>query len=436
MITKLERIAKIAKERPKEKFTSLMHLINEESLIECHNELKGNRAVGVDGVSKDNYGKNINANIRRLVEQMKAFKYIPKPVRRVHIPKAGSNKKRPLGIPSHEDKIVQMGINKILTCIYEQEFIHNSFGFRKNKGCHDALRTLNNYLNNGKINYVVDADIKGFFDSVNHKWLMKFLEHRIIDKNFLRYISRFLKSGVMENGIFHKSYDGTPQGGLISPTLGNIYLHYVLDLWFEKVVKKYCKGEAYIVRYCDDFVCCFEYKNDVDRFYNALIKRLRKFSLEIAEEKTKIIEFGKRAYYRNKNNKVSEKIGTFDFLGFTHYCSCSLKGRFRVKRKTSSKKFRSSMMKVNEWIKANMHLPVDILIHKLNRKLIGYFRYYGVTDNYRSISKFKDDIQRKLFRALNRRSQRRSYNWEEYRELLKIYKLAKCKIYVNLLEVT
>jgi len=261
MRTKLDRIAKIAKERPKQRFTSLMHLINKESLLACHNELNGSRATGIDGIKKGDYEKNLNENIQNLVENMKAFTYIPKPVRRVYIPKAGSNKKRPLGIPSYEDKIVQMGFNKILNSIYEQDFMDSSFGFRINRNCHDALRTLNKYLSRERINYVVDADIKGFFDNVDHKWMMKFLGHRIADKNLLRYISRFLKSGIMENGVFHKSYSGAPQGGLISSTLGNIYLHYVLDLWFEKIVKKYCRGEAHMVRYCDDFVCCFEHEN-------------------------------------------------------------------------------------------------------------------------------------------------------------------------------
>lgn len=300
MYTKLERIAEIAKEKPNEKFTSLIHLINKEMLTICHNELKANKAVGIDGVTKDEYEENLDENLENLLERMKKFKYKPQPVRRVHIPKPGSEKKRPLGIPSYEDKLVQLAINKIVTQIYEQDFIDNSFGFRPNRGCHDALKILNVYLSKRNINYVVDVDIKGFFDNVDHEWLMKFLNHRIADKNLMRYISRFLKSGVIENGKFQKSYEGTPQGGIISPILGNIYLHYVLDLWFEKVVRKYCKGEAYIVRYCDDFVCCFQYEHEAKNFYEALKKRLAKFNLEVAEEKTKIVYFGEKAYFDRK----------------------------------------------------------------------------------------------------------------------------------------
>ena len=303
MSTKLERIAEIAKERPEEKFTSLIHLIDKEMLMQCHRELKRNKATGVDEITKAEYQANLEENIEILLKKMKTFKYRPNPVRRVYIPKAGSDKRRPLGIPSYEDKMVQLAIAKILGAIYEQDFLDCSFGFRPDRSCHSAIKILDVYLSKRKTNYVVDADIKGFFNHVDHKWLMKFLEHRIKDKNLLRYISRFLNAGVMENGQFHKSYEGTPQGGIISPILANIYLHYVLDLWFEKVVRKRCKGQAYIVRYADDFVCCFEHKEEAEIFYEALKLRLKKFKLEIAEDKTKIIYFGSKAYYESRKCK-------------------------------------------------------------------------------------------------------------------------------------
>ncbi|WP_243169721.1 group II intron reverse transcriptase/maturase [Clostridium algidicarnis] len=304
MYTKLNRIAEIARNKPKEKFTSLIHLVNKEMLIMCHNELSGNKATGVDKVTKKEYEANLEGNIDDLLNRMKVFKYRPQPVRRVYIEKAGSNKKRPLGIPAYEDKIVQLAINKILKAIYEQDFMDNSFGFRENRSCHDALKILNVYLSEKNTNYVVDADIKGFFDNVDHKWMMKFLEHRIDDKNLLRYIGRFLKAGIIENGRFHKVYEGTPQGGIISPTLANIYLHYVLDIWFNNFIRKRCKGEAYIVRYADDFVCCFQYENEAKAFYEALKNRLNKFNLEIAEDKTKILYFGKNAYYDRKFKRL------------------------------------------------------------------------------------------------------------------------------------
>ncbi|NLZ83251.1 MAG: group II intron reverse transcriptase/maturase [Clostridiales bacterium] len=300
MLTKLERIAEIAKERPDEKFTSLIHLIDKEMLIKCHYELKRNKAPGIDKMTKNEYEINLEENIENLLQRMKTFKYRPNPVKRVYIPKAGTDKKRPLGIPSYEDKIVQLAITKILSAIYEQDFLDCSFGFRPKRSCHDAIKILDEYLSRRRINYVVDADIKGFFDHVDHRWLMKFLEHRIKDKNLLRYIARLLNAGMMENGQFYKAYEGTPQGGIISPLLANIYLHYVLDLWFEKVVRKRCRGQAYIVRYADDFVCCFEYKNEAEAFYEALKLRLAKFNLEIAEDKTKIIYFGSKAYYESK----------------------------------------------------------------------------------------------------------------------------------------
>jgi RNA-directed DNA polymerase len=300
MYTKLERIAEIARNKPKDKFTSLMHLVNKEMLIICHNELGGNKATGVDNVTKKEYGANLEANVDDLLVRLKSFKYKPQPVRRVYIDKPGSDKKRPLGIQSHEDKIVQLAINKILKSIYEQDFLDCSFGFRENRSCHDAVKILDVYLSRRNINYVVDADIQGFFDNVDHKWIMKFLEHRIADKNLLRYIGRFLKAGIMDEGQFHKVYDGTPQGGIISPTIANLYLHYVVDIWFNEIIKKKCKGEAYIVRYADDFVCCFQYENEAKAFYEELKCRLDKFNLEVAEDKTKILYFGKNAFYDRK----------------------------------------------------------------------------------------------------------------------------------------
>lgn len=435
METKLQRIAEIAKENPKEKFTSLMHIVNKDVLRKCHEELKANKATGVDKVTKEEYGKDLDNNIEELLNRMKQFKYVPKPARRAYIPKEGSKKGRPLGIPSYEDKLVQLAMNKVLTAIYEQDYLDCSFGFRPNRNCHDALKILNLYLDRKNVNYVVDADIKGFFDNVDHKCLMKFLEHRIKDRNFLRYIGRFLKAGIMETGNFQKTYEGTPQGGIISPTLGNIYLHYVVDLWFEEVVRKWCKGEAYIVRYCDDFVCCFQYKEEAEAFYRALKKRLEKFNLELAEDKSKIIYFGKKAYYDKKFGRTEDKPKTFDFLGFTHYCSCRDNGSFRVKRKTSAKKMRGSLKRIKEWLIINRTLPINVLMSKLKLKLQGYYRYYGVSDNTRTLGKFKRMVEGILFKWLNRRSQRRSYSWQNYYKLLERYKLPNPKLYTSIFEL-
>lgn len=295
MKTKLERIAEIAKTKKDERFTSLIHLINRDSLIECHQEIKRDKSPGVDQITWGEYDKNLVDNIDKLIGRMKANKYRPNPVLRKYIPKPGSNTKRALGIPSYEDKLVQLALSKILNAIYEQDFLDSSFGFRPKRGCHDALKALNKIIEDRNTNYIVDADIKGFFDHVDHKWLLKFLKHRISDPKVVNLITKFLKSGIMDDGYYSDSTEGTPQGGVISPILANVYLHYVLDLWFEKVVRKRCRGDAYIVRYADDFVCCFEYEQEANLFYKTLIERLKEFKLEIAEDKTNIIKFGKSA---------------------------------------------------------------------------------------------------------------------------------------------
>lgn len=429
METKLARIANIAKERPNERFTALIHLINKESLMECHGELMSGKAPGVDGVTKAEYGRDLERNVENLVARMKRQAYKPQPVRRVWIPKPGTDRKRPLGIPAYEDKLVQMALAKILNAIYEVDFLDSSFGFRPNRSSHDALKILNYYIEEKNTNYIVDVDIKGFFDHVDHKWLMKFLEHRIADRNLLRLIVRFLKAGVMEAGIVQDTAQGTPQGGVISPVLANIYLHYVLDLWFEKVVRRKCRGQAYIVRYCDDFVCCFEYREEAEAFYGALKERLARFNLEVAGDKTKIIRFGRQA----RDNE--ETPDTFDFLGFTHYCSWGRKGQFRVKRRTSRKKFTSSIRRAKVWLRRNRHRPSKELMKLLGRKLTGYYQYYAITDNYERTKQLREEIQKLLYKWLNRRSQRPSFNWVQFGLFRKRYPLPQPKIKVNIYEL-
>jgi RNA-directed DNA polymerase len=434
MSTKLDRIAEIAKAKPKEQFTSLIHLIDKEMLKQCHEELDGNKATGTDKVTKQEYEMKLEENIDGLIVRMKNHTYKPLPVKRVYIPKPGSEKKRPLGIPSYEDKIVQLAINKILNAIYEQDFLDCSFGFRPNRSCHDAIKILDVYLCNRNTNYVVDADVKGFFDHVSHEWLMKFLEVRIKDPNLLRLIGRFLKAGIMEEGKFYKAYEGTPQGGIISPTLANIYLHYVLDLWFEKVVKKYCEGKVYLVRYADDFIACFETEKHALAYYSALVKRLNKFNLEIAEDKTKILSYGAKAYYEHKD-KGGPKPPTFDFLGFTHYCDSNKDGRYRTKRRTSNKKFRASLMRCKLWIIESRTLPLFEIIKKLKQKLTGYYRYYCITDNMKNVRNYEKRVLLLVYKWLNRRSQRKSYKWSGYREMLDHFKVPKPKLYVSIFEL-
>jgi RNA-directed DNA polymerase len=434
METKLMRIAELARSHPDMKFTSLAHLLDEEALKQCHHELPNKKATGVNRTTKEEYGEHLDENIQQLVKQLKTKDYRPTPVRRAYIPKTGSSKKRPLGIPEHEDKIVQRAIAKTLNAIYEQDFLDSSFGFRPNRNCHDALKILNFYLERRYTNYIVDADIKGFFDNVNHEWMMKFLQHRIKDPSLLRLIARFLKGGYMEKGKLYKTEEGTPQGGLISPILANVYLHFVLDLWFEKVVRKQCKGQAYIVRYADDFVCCFQYEDDAQNFYYALIQRLKMFQLEIARDKTKIIPFGRFAS-ETCRRKGMGKPQTFDFLGFTHYCSKSQNGKFRVKRKTSKKKMNAKLKQCKEWLKANRNKGIEVILDRLNRSLKGYYNYYCITDNTPTVNNFQDRVRGLLFKWMNRRSQRKSFNWDKFLLFMKKFPLPKPNVKVNIYQL-
>lgn len=433
METKLVRIAEVAKTKPNEKFTSLIHLINEETIKQCHRKMVTGKASGVDSITKEMYEEQLESNVKDLISRMKRQAYKPQPVKRVYIPKTGSEKLRPLGIPAYEDKLVQTAIAKIISAIYEQDFLECSFGFRPERSCHDAIKMVNAIANKKEINYIVDADIKGFFDHVDHEWLQKFVQHRIADPNVNRLISRFLKSGVIEAGITYDTPEGTPQGGCISPILGNIYLHYVIDLWFEKVVRKYSRGQAYMIRYADDSVFCFENEEDAKEFYQQFSIRLKKFNLEVAEEKTKIICLGK-----DEDNDDGSGTGkgdvSFDFLGFTHFVGTNKYGCKKVMVKTSKKKFRASLMRFKEWVKRNRTTPVKILMKKMIAKVRGYCNYYGVSGNISCVSKFIYEIKRLLYKWLNRRSQRKSFNWNKFNKFLLKYPLPKAKRYVNIYE--
>ncbi len=431
METVLARIAEIARNKPEEKFTSLYHHINVELLLKCHREIPANKAAGVDQVTKADYAANLKENLHDLVERLKQWSYRPQPVRRAHIPKGDGKTMRPLGILAYEDKLVQLALTKLLEPIFEQDFLSLSYGFRPDRSCHDALKELNRIIEKGRINYVVDADIKGFFDHVNHEWLMKCLEQRIADPNIKRLITRLLKAGIMEDGKWEPSEEGTVQGGSISPLMANIYLHFVLDLWFERVVKKNCRGEAEIIRYCDDFVCCFQYKEDAEKFYTELKQRLAKFGLEIAEEKSKLLAFGRFAE-ANCKKKGMRKPDTFDFLGFTHYCSKSRSGYFRVKRKTSRKKFIAKVKAFKLWIQKARHQDIKDIWEIVHLKLNGHYRYYGITDNSEMLHRYGFEIRKLLFKWLNRRSQRRSYNYAEFNDYLKWNPLPEPRIYVNI----
>jgi RNA-directed DNA polymerase len=430
METKLARIAEMAKADPNVQFNSIGHLINARTLIESHEGMETGKATGVDSVTKETYEVNLEANVENLVRRLKQRSYRPLPARRTYIPK-DEKSMRPLGIPAYEDKLVQHALKNLLEAIYEQDFMDFSYGFRPKRSMHDALKKLNGIIERGKISYVVDADIRGFFNHVDHEWLMKFLELRIGDPNILRLVRRMLKAGIQEDGEFEPTEEGTPQGSVASPILANIYLHYVLDSWFAVTVKKQCKGQAEIVRFADDFVCCFQNKEDAERFYAALLLRLDKFKLNVAEEKTKIIEFGRFAEDDCKR-RGEGKPKTFDFLGFTHYCSKSQKGAFRVKRKTSGKKFKQKVKAIKTWIKVNRHMEQGEFLKRVRSKLAGHYRYYGITDNTEKMNSYYFITVKLMFKWLNRRSQRRSFTWERFLEVQKEFKLPKPRIYVNI----
>lgn len=431
METQLARIAEAARTRPKERMTSLAHLLNKQTLWDSHLAMPKDKAAGVDGVTAQMYEKHLEDNLENLVERMKRQAYHPQAARRTYIPKDETSL-RPLGIPAYEDKLVQRVMNRILQAVYEPKFREVSYGFRPERGQHMALRELDRLLMKQPMKYVVDVDIKGFFNHVDHTWLMKFLEHDIADPNFLRLIWRFLKAGVMEKGVYEETEEGTPQGGHISPTLGNVYLHYVLDLWFEVEVKgRQCQGKAGMVRFADDFVCCFERKEEAERFFEQLQVRLGQFNLSIAEEKTKIIRFGRGSEVECKKAGL-RKPATFDFLGFRHYWGKGKSGTYRLLRKTSPKKFRTRVKEFNQWARKNRHIPEKEWVDGVRRKLHGHYQYYGVSDNYQGISRYYAVVCRVMRKWRNRRSQKRTFTKEKFKLFLERAAFPEPKIKVNL----
>lgn len=426
----IQTIALKAKEDPNCKFTSLIHLLTEDFLKECFRELKRNKSPGIDGVTVGEYEERLDENITNLVARLKAKQYRPKPVKRIYIPKPNGGK-RPLGIPAIQDKIVQMAIKKILEAIFEQDFIDTSYSFRPNRSCHDALRQIDKIIMNCPVNFIVDMDISKFFDTVNHKCLMEFLRQRIVDTNLLQLISRFLKSGIMEEGNYFETDQGTPQGGVLSPVLANVYLHYVLDSWFETEVIPQLNGFAQLVRYADDFVICSENEKEARIFGVALRQRMSKFGLTISEDKSKIIEFGRCACQRAR--KYGFKCETFDFLGFTHFCDKTRRGKFKLGRKTSRKKFTQKMKDMNLWLKRIRNRnELEEWWKLLGIKLLGHYQYYGMSGNFRWLRHFYHHTVRLAFKWINRRSQKKSYNWEQFYNFTQFNPLPKPKIYHSL----
>lgn len=418
MSTNLSRIGEKARKDPNLVFTSLYHHVTDvDNLRACYDALPGDRAVGVDGVTKEGYGQNLEVNLQELSGRLRRMGYRPQPKRRSYIPKPGSKKVRPLGISCFEDKIVELAVKRVLEPIYETVFEDSSQGYRPNHNQHTCLDALGKTIQQKRVSHVVEADIKSFFDEVNQGWLIKFMQQRIGDPRIIRLIGRMLKGGILEDGLVRATEKGTPQGSILSPLLSNIYLHYVLDLWFSHRVRKRCRGEAYYFRFADDFLACFQYREDARVFLGQLSERLDKFGLQLATEKTRCLEFGRFA--RSQAYKRGEKPKEFTFLGFTHYCGKTKAGHFKVKRRTSRKTLGQSLHRFADWARQARHrLSKGEMLRQAKSRMVGHLNYYAITDNSEQCNNYVYHATRILFKWLNRKSQRKAYTWAGFKHAL------------------
>ena len=421
MTTELACFTQWARESPQRKYTALMGMLfDPEGLRASFERQAANKAPGVDGVRKAQYAEGLVARLADLSARVRRLGYRPAPVRRVYIAKTSGRGRRALGVPCFEDRIVQDRASLILQAIWEPEFRDCSYGFRPGRNAHQALKRLAEIITVKHTQWIVEADIKGFFDHVTHSHLLRFLAHRIADPRFLRIIDRFLKAGVLEDGAFSASEQGTPQGGLVSPVLANIYLHYVLDVWFEKRYAKSCRGKAYLVRYADDFVACFHLEEDAKRFMLELQSRLAEFDLQAEPTKTRLLRFGDQARTQCKQEGL-RRPQTFNFLGFTHFVGRTRSGRFVVGRKTQGERIRKKLKALSVRLAAMRTRGGKAMMEYVRRHLQGHLQYYGVSGNSRSLGQYVNQAGRLLFTWLNRRSQRRSVAWDRFNRVVRPY---------------
>lgn len=405
----LDRVRRVAQKDRDVRFTALLHHVDVDRLRAAYWALRPKAAPGTDGVTWEDYGRDLEANLQGLHGRVHRGSYRPRPSRRVFIPKA-DGRQRPLGIASLEDKLLQRAVVDVLNAIYETDFVGFSYGFRPGRSPHRALDALAAAVVRKKVNWVLDADIRGFYDAIDHGWMLKFLEHRIADRRMLRLIGKWLKAGVIEDGEWSETVEGTPQGASASPLLSNVYLHYVFDLWADRWRRRHAHGEMIIVRFADDYIVGFEHQGDAQRFLAELRGRLAKFSLELAPEKTRLIEFGRFAA-QNRKARGLGRPETFGFLGFTHICAKYRNGRFMLKRITDSKRLRAKLHKVKTECRRRMHLPIPEQGLWLASVVRGHLGYYAVPGNIEAVEAFRDQATRHWYQALRRRSQRTSLNW-------------------------
>ena len=427
--TKQQRVAQLAKQSAQMGFTSLAHLMDIDWLQEAYRRTRKDGAAGVDGMTAEQYEANLKSNLEGLLDRVKAGTYRAPPVRRVHIPKGNSpSERRPIGIPTLEDKVLQRAVAMVLEPIYEQDFYDCSFGFRPGRSAHQALEVLWKQTMNSHGGWILEVDIRKFFDTLDHAHLRGFIRHRVCDGVLRRLIGKWLKAGVLEEGAVTYPAAGSPQGGVISPVLSNIFLHYVLDEWMEQVVKPRLRGKAFLIRYADDFVMGFTHEQDARRVLAVLPQRLGKYGLAIHPDKTRLIAFQEPAKAAYKKDMGSGPAGTFTFLGFTHYWGRSPRGRWVVKRKTASSRLSRALQSIALWCRANRHLPVKEQQQILTQKLRGHFAYYGITGNFRSLAWFRFEVVRCWRKWLNRRNRERSLDWNIFNRLLERYPLPPARV--------